>query len=514
MKSRFALLVCIFALGCASGVSIGCGATTEASSPSKPSTPTQPTNPTNPSNPTSPSNPTNPTNPTSSSAPVQITTTQLPDGTANSPYSATLAATGGTAPYVWSATSALPAGLTMSSTGAISGTPTASGQSMLTVKVEDSEETPQSTQISLALDVADAAQPAAAASTTTSGYYGAGRGADSLANCIVGPDGHVVAYRFVAEHSGSIKRVRFYIIPNKAGYAGGDAGTLQVNIESDDGTSAHNPSGTVLATATLDDPLSVTGSAEFFPLITFPTPANITAGTIYHVVFKDLDPTPNINFLSVDELYYKEAPEPNQPTVSDMASAVLRYAGGWQRLPGYSPIFELYYSNGDYQGYGYVEAFVMAPEVISGSDEVRETFTVSSTTRSVSSVGIRLARMSGTGNLTVRLENSAGTLLEQGYISASSFPTAGNDVWVKYNLANPQNLVAGQTYHLVLEAPTSSEYEAYSMEKGPSYGFDKLTYFPDGYAQFTTGSGWTGWSVWGVTNRTDSDLQFYFGLTP
>ena len=68
---------------------------------------------------------------------VSITTTSLPAGFANSPYSATVAATGGTTPYTWSATG-LPANLTInSSTGAISGTPTAAGTSSVTVTVTD-----------------------------------------------------------------------------------------------------------------------------------------------------------------------------------------------------------------------------------------------------------------------------------------------------------------------------------------------------------------------------------------
>lgn len=496
MKTRHVLLWCVFAFGC---MSIGCGATTAAKNG-------LPTNPTNPSNPAAGQPPQ-----------LEVSTTQLPNASVNAPYSAQLSATGGTAPYTWSAAGQLPAGLTMSSAGAIAGTPTSTGQSMVTVTVKDSEETPQMAQVTLALDVANAVQPASATSGVPSEFYGAGRGADALANCVVGPYGDVVAYRFVAQHSGPLSQVRFYIISNKAGYAGGDAGTLQVKIESDDRTSAHNPSGTVLATATLEHPMSASGAAGYFPLVTFPTPANVTAGNIYHVVFTNVDPSPSIDFLSVDELYYKSPTTPNQPTVSDMASAVLRRRNGtWQRLPGYSPIFEVYFSNGDYQGYGYVEAFVMAPEVISGSHEVREAFTVTGATRSISTVGIRLARVSGSGNLTVRLENSAGTLIEQGYLSASSFPLASSasPVWATYNFANPQNLVVGQTYHLVLEAPSSTEYEAYPVQKGTAYGFDKLTYFRDGYAQFNAGAGWVGWSVWGVNNRTDGDLQFYFGLNP
>jgi hypothetical protein len=58
---------------------------------------------------------------------VTITTTSLPDATVGSPYSAPLSATGGVPPYTWSispTSPALPAGLTLSTNGIISGTPT------------------------------------------------------------------------------------------------------------------------------------------------------------------------------------------------------------------------------------------------------------------------------------------------------------------------------------------------------------------------------------------------------
>ena len=74
-----------------------------------------------------------------SSAPV-ITTTSLPAGITGQPYSATLAATGGTGPYTWSiSTGSLPSGLTLnSSTGVISGTPASPpGTASFTVQVTD-----------------------------------------------------------------------------------------------------------------------------------------------------------------------------------------------------------------------------------------------------------------------------------------------------------------------------------------------------------------------------------------
>jgi CHRD domain/Putative Ig domain len=69
-------------------------------------------------------------------APGITTSSLLPTGFLGSAYSQTLAASGGTSPYTWSVTAgALPAGLTLSSGGVLSGTPTAAGTANFTVTV-------------------------------------------------------------------------------------------------------------------------------------------------------------------------------------------------------------------------------------------------------------------------------------------------------------------------------------------------------------------------------------------
>jgi hypothetical protein len=74
-----------------------------------------------------------------SASTVTITTTSLPNGTVQVAYSATLQATGGTTPYTWSvASGSLPAALTLSASGGISGTPTTAGTSSFTIQVADS----------------------------------------------------------------------------------------------------------------------------------------------------------------------------------------------------------------------------------------------------------------------------------------------------------------------------------------------------------------------------------------
>jgi large repetitive protein len=69
---------------------------------------------------------------------LHITTTSLPNGNISASYTKNLAATGGTQPYTWSTIGgAWPDGLTMNSSGVISGTPTTAGDSMVTVQVVD-----------------------------------------------------------------------------------------------------------------------------------------------------------------------------------------------------------------------------------------------------------------------------------------------------------------------------------------------------------------------------------------
>ncbi|WP_421546572.1 putative Ig domain-containing protein [Pseudomonas sp. QD4] len=73
------------------------------------------------------------------SAPTLVLTpASLGAGTTGSPYSATFSTSGGTAPYTYSVTGSLPAGMTLNtSSGVLSGTPTASGSYNLTITATD-----------------------------------------------------------------------------------------------------------------------------------------------------------------------------------------------------------------------------------------------------------------------------------------------------------------------------------------------------------------------------------------
>ena len=74
-------------------------------------------------------------------APLTITTSSLPAAIQGQAYSQQMQASGGVAPYTWSVAtdspSPLPAGLTLSAAGLLSGTPTVNGSFNVKFSVTD-----------------------------------------------------------------------------------------------------------------------------------------------------------------------------------------------------------------------------------------------------------------------------------------------------------------------------------------------------------------------------------------
>lgn len=90
------------------------------------------------------------------SSPLTVVSGTLAAGTVGTAYSQTLVASGGSGTgYVWTvASGALPAGISLSSSGTLSGTPTASGTANFTVKVTDSAGNTGSASLSIVVSAA------------------------------------------------------------------------------------------------------------------------------------------------------------------------------------------------------------------------------------------------------------------------------------------------------------------------------------------------------------------------
>ena len=95
---------------------------------------------------------------------IVITPSSLSSGVINTAYtSVTFSASGGAAPYTWRvSSSSLPSGMSLSSAGVLSGTPTTAGQFPLTIKVRDANNFEASQNYTLTI------LPVAPAITTTS----------------------------------------------------------------------------------------------------------------------------------------------------------------------------------------------------------------------------------------------------------------------------------------------------------------------------------------------------------
>lgn len=173
--------------------------------------------------------------------PVTITTASLPNGSVGQSYSApSLAASGGTSPYNWSLNngSILPQGLSLSASGGISGTPTASGTTSTTFKVQDSTSpNQQSATKSISITINQAPSPPTITSTSL-------------------PDGTVgVAYSQTVQATGGTGARTWSLA----------SGSLPANLTlSSAGVIAGNPTtpGTANFTVTVTDSLSLSDTQQ------------------------------------------------------------------------------------------------------------------------------------------------------------------------------------------------------------------------------------------------------------
>ena len=109
---------------------------------------------------------------TSTAAPSITTSSSLPAGTAGAVYARTLAASGGMAPFTWSiAAGSLPPGLSLSSLGVLSGTPSAATVSNFTAQVVGSDGSLSTKAFDLTVNPPLAASPASLQSGTAGVPY-------------------------------------------------------------------------------------------------------------------------------------------------------------------------------------------------------------------------------------------------------------------------------------------------------------------------------------------------------
>ena len=89
-----------------------------------------------------------------------------------------------------------------------------------------------------------------------------------------------------------------------------------------------------------------------------------------------------------------------------------------------------------------------------------------------------------------KLQDSNGSVIEQGTIPASNWTSTGLQTWGQYTFSTPRTLLPGNQYFLEFSTASSSTYRLFPERKGVDYWFDNTTWWDDGYAQFLSNGSW------------------------
>ncbi len=247
---------------------------------------------------------------------VTITTTALPTGITNVFYpTTTLAVQGGVPPYSWTA-SGLPSGLSLSSSGVLSGTPTTAGPATVNVVVTDASTPALSAKQTYSLAIGQGLSVSPAASALSFTYA---QGDSSPASQTVGIFGSPTGVNFTG--AASTNSGGSWLALQSSGTA---PGNIAVSV---------NPSG--LGAATYTGQITITATSGSLP------PATATIGVTLTVVA----PKPVIalsNNVQSFTLPQGSPPIQGQLTVVNSGGGTLQYSSeavcdqnsGWMTLTG------------------------------------------------------------------------------------------------------------------------------------------------------------------------------------
>ena len=327
---------------------------------------------------------------------------------------------------------------------------------------------------------------------------------DSLGNHIAGVVGgytYVTSQRFRAPVSGAMNSIRPYWAAGP-GYAAGNGGTIRIRlVPNDPTTNLPNLSATPLATTNYSPALSngQLSATAFDERVTFPTPANLVAGTLYHLVFDNVDASPANNFVSLNYMAVVPQNGRNSRWISGLdwgALVATRPVGSsgaftWrdQGVNGhasngsfYAPILQVGLSDG--RSFGFTDMETGNVEAgrqwdATAAAPVRERFTPTST-RKIGAVSFATATTTG-GSLKWELLDgstvlASGTVTEASANYSTSYAlghATGVFKWYDATLPATLSLAAGKAYDLRFTPQGGSNWRFADERNGGSYRYNR-----------------------------------------
>jgi len=356
---------------------------------------------------------------------------------------------------------------------------------------------------------------------------------------------HTVRFPFSGELT-SVRPFMVFVVGTEGSedyYHKGDGGTFQITLETDDGSINHLPSGNALAVTNnvIGIPAMYDGSGpadaivggdsgddDNFRNFKFRSPAQVKAGELYHLVFRNTTIDPRAHFVSVDNYISSRSDRSlNVPTKSPYDQAVLyKDRSNWRRRESQWAIGEYLFADGRVFGNGYMEVgSVSGPDrvaqYVSPSQSIRQTFKPNEDL-AINSINVGAMHVQGTNSVDVKLKDASGNIVAS--TSLSGFPTgtpSGN------NRGDVSTSIA-QFKGASIPATYLSKDQEYFLEVNSTGGTATVVGTRDGsidykFSSQSTVSGhaelrpepmgeWIGWPVRDTNVQKNFDISFYFGL--
>ncbi len=361
--------------------------------------------------------------------------------------------------------------------------------------------------------------------------YGMPIAAIALGNTTCGPN-NPLTYRFQCPTTANLQSCRVFF-QGGTGYSAGTGGTIRCNICPDDGTSNHSPvTGSPLSNnvdcivnGTAGHSLGTSINGFNYELLTWSPAVPMVAGTIYHLVFTNVDAAPSTNYFSPDMLS-AEVGSPLETLAGPFSPYWMHsyFSGSWVDRPYQPPIAQYTFSDGTVYGIGWTEAdYKVSPPdfAILNPNQVRQVF-APTVNRTFTTLRFSCSGYDGANRPIVRIEDASAVAIPSGTGTMTVDPVFGNlggastaPYWFIFTFP-AFTFLSGTTYRLVF-TQTAGTLKTAGMRKGstiansPSGPFDSKVCFPDGWMEFSTNTGGA-WSqtlagVNGAGARQD-DLQF------